>query len=125
MNPFSSDVFEELGPMDDSGSFGGSFGGSWSDLHGDSCGFSECVPAVSSNVPVVTDVSVSPCSVGVLGEVPPSDSDCESVQSQSFFFLQKASSLPCGKSRRHECGEFARRRAAVVKKEDTRGGLRR
>ena len=51
--------------MDDSGSFGDS----WCDLCGHSCGFSECVPAVSSGVPVVTDVSVSPSPVGELGEV--------------------------------------------------------
>ena len=51
--------------MDDSGSFGDS----WSDFLGDSCGFSECVPAVSSGVLVVTAVSVSLSSVGVLGEV--------------------------------------------------------
>ena len=37
----------------------GSFRDSWNDFHGDSCGFSECVPAVSSGVPVVTDVSDS------------------------------------------------------------------
>ena len=65
VNPFSSDVFEEFGAMDDVGSFGDS----WDDFHCDSCGFSECVPAVSSGVPVVTDVSVSPSSVGVVGEV--------------------------------------------------------
>ena len=47
--------------------------------------FSECVPAVSSCVPVVTDVSVSLPSVCVLGEVFPSGSDCEILKPQSFF----------------------------------------
>ena len=70
-DPYSSDVFEEFGSTDDLGSFGDS----WEDLHGDSFGFSECVPAVSSGVPVVTDVSDSPPSVGVLGDVFPSDSE--------------------------------------------------
>ena len=54
----------------------GSFGDSCEDFHGDSRGFSECVPAVSSGVLVVT---VSPPAVGVPGEVFPSDSDCEIV----------------------------------------------
>ena len=47
---FSSDVFEEFGLVDDLGSFGDS----WEDFHDDSC-----VPAVSSGVPVVIDVSLS------------------------------------------------------------------
>ena len=42
----------EVGLVDDVGSFGDS----WSDLLGDSCGFSECVPAVSSGVPVVIEI---------------------------------------------------------------------
>ena len=63
--------------------------------------------------------SVSPSWVGGLGEVSLSVTDCESVKSQ----LQKASTLPYGKSRRYDCGEFARRHAAVVKKEDSRSGL--
>ena len=67
--------------MDDSGSFGGS----GSDLHGDSCGFTECVLAVSSGALVVADVSVSPSSCGVLGEVFSSDSDFEIVKPQSFL----------------------------------------
>ena len=37
-------------------------GNSWSDLLGDSCGLSDCVPEVSSDVPAVTDVRVSPSS---------------------------------------------------------------
>ena len=37
-----------------------------------------------SCVPVVTDVSVSPASVGVLGDVSLCVSDCETVKSQSF-----------------------------------------
>ena len=49
----------------------GSFGDSWEDFHGDSCGFSECVPAFSSDVPVVTDVSVSYPSLDMLGEAFP------------------------------------------------------
>ena len=67
----------------------GGFGDSWGDLHDDSCGFSECVPAVSSGVLVLTDVSIYPFSVGVLGEVSPSDSDGETVKSQSFSFSRK------------------------------------
>ena len=47
------------------------FGDSWEDFLTDSCGFSKCVPAVSSGVLVVTCVSVSPPLVGVLGEVFP------------------------------------------------------
>ena len=50
VNPSSSDAFEEFSPVGDSGSFG-DFGG---DLLGDPCGYSECVPAVSSGLPVVT-----------------------------------------------------------------------
>ena len=68
---------EECRPMDDSGSFGDSC----SDLCGDSCGFSECVP-------VAIDLSVSP-SVGVLGEVSLSVSDCEFVKSRSISFSRK------------------------------------
>ena len=49
---FPSDAFEEFSPVDDSGSCGDS----WGDLLGDSCGLPECVPAVSSGVPVVTVV---------------------------------------------------------------------
>ena len=56
MNLISSDVSEEISPVDDSGSFGDS----WSDLYGDSSGFSECVPVVLSGVLVVTRVSASP-----------------------------------------------------------------
>ena len=37
-------------------------GNSRSDLLGDSCGLSDCVPEVSSDVPVVTGVHVSPSS---------------------------------------------------------------
>ena len=55
VNLFPSDVVEEFSPVSDSGSFWDS----WGDLHGDSCGSSECVPVVSSGVPIVTDVSVS------------------------------------------------------------------
>ena len=57
--------------------------------------FSECVPAVSSGVPVVTDVSVSP-SVGVLGVVSPSDSDSEILKSQSFCFSRKRQAFHMG-----------------------------
>ena len=49
-------------------------------------------------------------------------SEVESVAPRSFSF-QKASSFPCGKSKRYDYGEFARRRAVVVKKEDSRSGL--
>ena len=44
---------------------------------------------VSSGVPVVTDVSVDPSSVSMLGEVSLSDSGCETVKSRSFFFSRK------------------------------------
>ena len=87
VDPFSSDVFEEFFPVDDSGSFGCSGDA----LHGDSCGFTGCVLAVSSGAFVVADVSVSPSSCGVLGEVFSSDSDFEIVKPQSFCFLQIAS----------------------------------
>ena len=53
--------------MDDSGSFRDS----WCDLYCDLCGFSECVLVVSLGVPVVTDVSCSFDSVGVLGQAFP------------------------------------------------------
>ena len=85
VNLFPEVFFEEFGPMDDSGSFGDS----WDDVRGDSCSFSECVPALSSGVPVVTDVFVSLPSVGVLGEVFPSASDCEAVEPQSSSFSRK------------------------------------
>ena len=58
---------------------------SGNDFHGDSCGFTECVLAVSSGALVVADVSVSPSSCGVLGEVFSSDSDFEIVKPQSFL----------------------------------------
>ena len=51
-----------------------------------------CVLALSSCVPVVIDVSVSPSSVGVLGEVSLSGSDCEFVESKSFSLSRKRSS---------------------------------
>ena len=82
VNPFASDVFEEFGPVDDLGSFGDS----WGNFHGDSCGSSECVPDVN-------DVSVSPSSVGVLGEVSPSDSDFAFVKSQSLSCSRKRQAL--------------------------------
>ena len=85
VNLISSDVFEEFSPVGDSGSIGDS----WGDFYDDSCGFSVRVLVVSLGVLVVTDVSRSPSSIGVLGEASPSDS---------------------------ECGEFGRRRAAFVKK---------
>ena len=65
------------------------FGCSCGDLCVDSCGFSRCVPAVSSSVPVVTDGSVSASSLGVLVEVSVAASDCEFVKSQSFSFSRK------------------------------------
>ena len=69
VNPFSN-VFEEFGPTEDSESFGDS----WSDFHDDSCVFSKCLLAVSSVVPVVIDVSVSPPSV-LGGSICPAMSD--------------------------------------------------
>ena len=80
VNPFSSDVFEEFSPM-------GEFeilGNSWGHFCGDSCDFSVRVPAGSLGVPVVTDVLVSPLSVGVLGADFPSDLECEIAEPQSF-----------------------------------------
>ena len=82
VNPFSSNVFEEFSPVDDSGSFGDS----WSDLCGDSCGFSECVPAVSSGVPVEMCLFLF---LRWLGEVSLCVSDCEIVKSRSFPFSRK------------------------------------
>ena len=63
VNLFSRVAFEEFSPVHDSDSCGDSSG----DLLGDSCGLSECVPAVSSGVPVVTDVPDSPSSMVVIG----------------------------------------------------------
>ena len=81
LQPFSSsDVVEEFGPMDDLGRFGDF----WDDLYGDSCVFSECGPAVSSGVPVVAGVSVSPPSAGVLAEI---------VKPQTFSFSRKRQAL--------------------------------
>ena len=71
-------MFLRNSPMDDLGSFGDS----WGDLHGDTCGFSECVHPVASGVPVETDVSDSPSSVVVLGKALLS----EVVETQSFLF---------------------------------------
>ena len=85
VDPIANDVFEGFFTVDDSGSFGGS----GDDLQGDSCGFTECVLAVSSGAFVVADVSVSPSSCGVLGEVFSSDSDFEIVKPQSFSFSKK------------------------------------
>ena len=48
-----------------------------------------CVFAVSSGALVVADVSVSPSSCGVLGEVFSSDSDFEIVKPQSFSLSKK------------------------------------
>ena len=52
MNLIFSEVFKDFSPVDDLGTFKDS----WSDLHGDSCGFSVCVLVVSLGVSVVTDV---------------------------------------------------------------------
>ena len=54
--PISCDVFEEFSPMDELNSVR------------DSCGSSVWVLAMSSSVPVVTGILVSPSSVSVLGE---------------------------------------------------------
>ena len=67
-----------------------SCGNSWRDLLGDSCGLSDCVSEVSSGVPVVTDVPVSP-SVVVMSAALASDSDSEFVEPQSFSFSKKPS----------------------------------
>ena len=48
VNLRSSEVFEECRPMEDS----------WEEVMSGSCGLSECVPVVSSHVPVVTGASV-------------------------------------------------------------------
>ena len=68
--------------------------------------------------------SVFPLLVGDLVAVSFSVSDNEFTVPHSFCFLQKAPNLPNGKSRRCEYGGLARRRAAVVEKEDSRSGLR-
>ena len=86
VNPFFV-VLEECSPKDELGSFGGSC----CDFCGGSCGLSVLAPAVSSSGLEVTGVLVFPWSVGVLGEVSLSGSDCEFVESQSFS-LQRASS---------------------------------
>ena len=44
-----------------------------------------CVTVFSTGVPVVSDVSVDPSSVSMLGEGSLSDSGCETVKSRSFF----------------------------------------
>ena len=69
--------------MEDSGSFGDS----WGDLHGDSWFFGACACGVVGCA--CCDCCVSPSSVGSLGEVSPSDSDCEIVKLQSFSFSRK------------------------------------
>ena len=97
VNPVSSDACEELSHVEDSSSCGNS----WSDLLGYSGGLSECVPEVSSGVLGVTEVLGSPSSVVVMRDAL-SDSDWETVEPQSLFFLQKTSSRSCGESRRHE-----------------------
>ena len=83
--PFSRVAFEEFSPVHDSDSCGDS----WGDLLGDSCGLSECVPAVSSGVLVVTDVPDSPSSMVVIGRALLSNSDCEMVEPHSFSFSRK------------------------------------
>ena len=85
VNLFSRVAFEEFSPVHDSDSCGDS----WGDLLGDSCGLSECVPAVSSGVPVVIDVPDSPSSMVVIGRALLSNSDCEIVEPQSFSFSRK------------------------------------
>ena len=59
---------------------------------GDFCGLSDCVSEVSSGVPVVTDVPVSPSSsVVVISAALASDSDSEFVEPQVFSFSKKPS----------------------------------
>ena len=48
----------------------------------------------------------------------------EFVGTVVLFFHPKASSVADGKSRRYGSGGLARRRVAVVEKEDSRSGLR-
>ena len=89
----SGDAYEEFSHGEDSDSCGNSFG----DLLGDSCGFSDCVPEVSSGVPVSPSASVVVMSGALL-----SDSDREIVEPKFFPFSKKVSSRLCGESRRHE-----------------------
>ena len=97
VNPIPSDVFEEFGPLEDSESFE------------DSCGFSECVLAV-------TVVLVFPSSVGVRGEDFLSvSSECELVESQSFSLSLESVKISFIESpRRREYGGHTRRSAANV-----------
>ena len=72
-----------------------------SDFLGDSCGLSDCVTEVSSGVPLVTDVLDSSSSLVVLERscvVGLCLGDCRTAV---LVFLQKASSLLCGESKRH------------------------
>ena len=87
VNPVSGDAFEEFSHVEDSDSC-------WT-AWGDSCGLSECVPEVSSGVPVVIDVPDTRSSLVVMDEA----LDCGTGV---LFFLQKASSFLCGESRKHE-----------------------
>ena len=75
---------------------------SWGDLWDDSSGLSDCGFVTLSNVPVVTDVLVSPSSALAVRSDALSDSGLGNCGTADLFFLQKASSRLCGGSRRHE-----------------------
>ena len=66
------------------------------DFCGDSCGCSMCVLAVLSCVLVVTDVSVSPSSVGVLGEVHTGPRYLRRVRNATSIILARPFSLASG-----------------------------
>ena len=96
VSPFSSDVFEESRSAEVLGDFGSP---GWGLLWGLWWFSSVCGSAGSPGVSGVFGVPNSPWLVGELGANSLSVSDCEFVVPQSFF-LQKASSLPVGMSRR-------------------------
>ena len=85
VNPVSRGAVGKFTHWEDSDSCGNS----WGHFLGDSCGLSDCVPEVSSGVPVVADVPVSPSSSLVVMSDSLSDSDWEIVEPQSFSFSRE------------------------------------
>ena len=84
---------------------------------GDSCGFAECVPAVSSGVLVVTDVSGSPSSVGVLGEAFLSCSDGETVEPQSFLSRKRQAFCVESQEDMKDVGTTVKSTAGILKED--------
>ena len=114
--PFSRGNFEEFSPVEVLGDFGFLCGGSG--------GSSVCGSAGTPGMLSVLGLLVSPWLVGDLGVDSASVSGCEFCCTLVLFFNPKASSVADGKSRRYGSGGLARRRAAIVEKEDSRSGLR-